>query len=158
MTCQKLDGDSMQREKYNAVFKSVAEFFSVLSNSDRIRILTLLHERDMDVNELHTLLNLSQPRVSQQLKLLKLHHFVTERREGKHIFYGIKDEGIAKIVEQTLKLEAVELSSDKNTVMLINELVELWKERMKNINRNISTVILIISLTINPRILIEYLT
>ena len=54
----------MQREKFNCVFKSASDFFGILANPDRIKILGFLQKGEMDVTEIHEKLEISQSRVS----------------------------------------------------------------------------------------------
>lgn len=121
----------MQSEKYCTIFKSIAEFFGVLGNVDRVRILALLIEKQRDVNEIHELLNISQPRASQNLKALRLHHIISEKKNGKHVYYSINDNKIADIMEKVFRLKAIELSTDKETEPVLKELAELWHNKTK---------------------------
>lgn len=122
----------MQSEKYCTVFKVIAEFFSVLSNADRVRILALLLEKPRDVNEIHELLNISQPRTSQNLKKLKLHHIISEKKHGKHVYYSIKDDRLAEIIEKIFQLKSLELSTNKEEEPILKELTQLWHDKIKS--------------------------
>lgn len=116
----------MQRKKFNCIFKSVSELFGVLSNPDRIKILGFLQEEELDVHRIHEMLDISQSRVSQNLKILKLYSFVSERREGKHVYYSLKDKRISQIVEAAFQLQACDRNSNDEVADLVNELVSLW--------------------------------
>lgn len=116
----------MNREKFNEVFKSVSDFFSLLSNPDRVKIIGLLLKKEMDVNELHETLQISQSRVSQHLKLLKLNSLVEERREGKHVYYHVKDPRVSKVIESVIQFQMLGAVSDSETIALMNELFTLW--------------------------------
>jgi DNA-binding transcriptional ArsR family regulator len=118
----------MQREKFNCIFKSVSDFFGVMANADRLKILGFLQKGELDVQRIHEMLDISQSRVSQNLKLLKDHSFVKERREGKHVYYSLKDARISKIVEAAIQLQASDLNSEKQIADLLNELVSLWNK------------------------------
>lgn len=115
----------MNREKFNTVFKSISGFFGLLSNPDRIKILGLLTREEMDVLALQEKLQISQSRVSQHLKLLKLNNLVEERREGKHVFYHIKDANVTRVVESAIQFQMVSCT-DPETIALFNELFSLW--------------------------------
>ncbi len=121
----------MQSEKYCKVFKSISEFFGVLGNVDRVRILALLIEAPRDVNEIHELLSISQPRTSQNLKALKLHHIISEKKVGKHVYYSINETEIAELIEKVFKLKAIELSTDKGAEPVLKELAELWHNKIR---------------------------
>ncbi len=55
----------------------------------RLQIIKLLQIREMCVCELAAVLNLSSPRISQHLAVLKRTKIVKERREGKWIYYSL---------------------------------------------------------------------
>lgn len=55
----------------------------------RLQIIKLLQSREMCVCELAAVLNLSSPRISQHLAVLKRANIVKERREGKWIYYSL---------------------------------------------------------------------
>ncbi len=115
----------MNREKFNGVFKDISNFFGLLSNSDRIKILGLLIKQELDVHAIQEKLKISQSRVSQHLKLLKLNSLVEERREGKHVYYHVKDPNISKVVESAIQFHMVSVT-DPETIALFNELFTLW--------------------------------
>lgn len=115
----------MNREEFNSVFKSISNFFGLLSNPDRVRILGLLIKQEHDVHEIQEKLNISQSRVSQHLKLLKLNNLVEERREGKHVHYHVKDTNVAKVVESAIQFHMVSLT-DPQAINSLNELFSLW--------------------------------
>ena len=70
----------------------LTEFFKVLGNPTRIRILLLLMEQDSCVGDLAEQLGITQSAVSHQLHLLKSNKLVRRRRDGKMIFYTLVDE------------------------------------------------------------------
>lgn len=116
----------MQRKKFENLFKSVSDFFGILSNPDRVKILGLLINKERDVNEIHDILEISQSRVSQHLKLLKLNSLVQERREGKHIFYSIKNPDVSKVVETAFRVQTAGIVLDPESMATLNELINLW--------------------------------
>lgn len=63
--------------------------FSILSDKTRLRILLLLMDNELCVCEIFAALDLSQPRVSQQLAILKQSKIIKDRRVGKWIYYKI---------------------------------------------------------------------
>ena len=62
--------------------------FKALGEPSRLRILKVLSEREFCVCELEEILEMSQPRVSQHLRVLKHAGLVTERREKQWCFYA----------------------------------------------------------------------
>jgi DNA-binding transcriptional ArsR family regulator len=59
------------------------EFFKMLENPTRIRILLLLMEQDANVGDLAEQLGITQSVVSHQLNLFKLNKLVRRHKDGK---------------------------------------------------------------------------
>ena len=78
----------------------LTEFFKMLGNPTRIRILLLLMEQDANVSDLAEQLGMTQSAVSHQLNLLKSNKLVRRRRDGKMIFYALVDEHVQMIIEK----------------------------------------------------------
>ncbi len=66
------------------------ENLKILSDSTRLRLLTLLLKEELSVAELQEILGMAQSRISSQLALLRQAGFVTDRREGKKAFYSLR--------------------------------------------------------------------
>ena len=77
----------------------LAELFKVFGDSTRIRILFVLFEAEVCVCDLAESLNMTQPAISHQLKILKQAKLVTGRREGKSVIYSLADEHIQKLFQ-----------------------------------------------------------
>ncbi len=78
----------------------LTEFFKVLGNPTRIRILLFLMEQDANVSDLAEQLGITQSAVSHQLNLLKSNKLVRRRRDGKMIFYTLVDEHVQMVIEK----------------------------------------------------------
>jgi len=78
----------------------LTEFFKMLGNPTRIRILLLLMEQDANVSDLAERLGMTQSAVSHQLNLLKSNKLVKRRRDGKMIFYALADEHVEMVIEK----------------------------------------------------------
>ena len=88
------------------VTKELADFLSVLSHPHRIRIVEELRETERDVNSLQEALGISHSGVSQHLMVLRSHRLVSERREGRRVFYQLLQPEIASwLMEATRFLE-----------------------------------------------------
>ena len=66
------------------------ENLKILSDSTRLRLLTLLLKEELSVAELQEILGMAQSRISSQLALLRQAGFVSDRREGKKAFYSLR--------------------------------------------------------------------
>ena len=78
----------------------LTEFFKMLGNPARIRILLLLMEQDANVSVLAEQLRMTPSAVSHQLNLLKSNKLVRRRRDGKMIFYALVDEHVQMVIEK----------------------------------------------------------
>ena len=77
------------------VAKELAELLGVLAHPNRIRIIEELREGERDVNSLQAALGISHPGVSQHLMLLRVHRLVSERRQGRQVFYHLRKPELA---------------------------------------------------------------
>jgi len=71
----------------------MVSLFKALSDETRLRILNLLREKELCVCELMDVLEMPQPRISHQLRILKEAGLVVDRREGKWIIYALEERG-----------------------------------------------------------------
>jgi DNA-binding transcriptional ArsR family regulator len=79
--------------------KKLAELFGLLSNPNRVRLIEELSRRgEMDVTSLEAELGISHSAVSQHLSLLRAHRIVSERRDGRHVFYRLTQFRLAEWV------------------------------------------------------------
>ena len=82
---------------------TLADLFKVFGDPTRIKILYLLLEGELCVNDIAASLGMSQSSISHQLKTLKQHRLVKFRRNGKTIFYALDDEHVVNILNQGLE-------------------------------------------------------
>jgi len=75
------------------------EFMKALAHEGRLLILCRLATGEKSVTELEELLSSRQAAVSQQLARLRLEGLVNHRREGKTIYYSLKDERAIRMLE-----------------------------------------------------------
>ena len=72
-----------------ATMRDTAGIFKALSDETRLRVMKLLGVRELCVCELMQVLNMSQPRISRHLGVLKNAGLVNDHREGKWVFYSL---------------------------------------------------------------------
>ena len=88
------------------VTKELADFLGTLSHPHRIRIIEELRAGEHDVNSLQEALAISHSGVSQHLMVLRANRLVSERREGRRVFYRLRQPEIAGwLLEATRFLE-----------------------------------------------------
>ncbi len=78
----------------------VAELFRAFSDTSRVRLLSMLAERELNVNTLASLVGISESAVSHHLRGLRQMGLVKARRDGKEVFYRIEDEHIINLFQQ----------------------------------------------------------
>jgi ArsR family transcriptional regulator len=88
--------ESMPKEE---LLYDLADFFKVVGDTTRIKILHALLVAEMCVCDLSSLLNISQSAVSHQLRTLRQANLVRFRKQGKVVFYSLKDEHIRQIIQ-----------------------------------------------------------
>ena len=76
------------------VFSEGAQFFKVMGDGTRFKILWALDKHELCVCDLAHLLGMSKSAVSHQLRRLRENKLVTARREGKMVFYTIADDHV----------------------------------------------------------------
>jgi ArsR family transcriptional regulator len=79
--------------------KSV-QLFKAFGDQTRYKILFLLSEKSLTVNELAEIIEISQSAISHQLKLLRQTGLVRGQRDGQRINYQLSDRHIITIFEQ----------------------------------------------------------
>ena len=85
------------------ILYEIAELYKIFADSTRIKILYVLFEAEMCVNDIAQLLNISTSAISHQLRILKQAQLVKFRREGKTIFYSLSDDHVRTILNQGME-------------------------------------------------------
>ena len=78
----------------------LADLFKIFGDTTRVKILYSLFESEMCVCAIAELLNMTQSAISHQLKVLKDANLVSNRREGKTIYYFLADDHVRSIIMQ----------------------------------------------------------
>src|SRR5512139_2953448 len=74
-----------------AVAQRLPSVYKSLSDPTRLRIISLLAEREFCVTDLAAALEIEQSTLSHQLRDMRAQRLVTFRREGRHVFYRLDD-------------------------------------------------------------------
>ncbi|MBQ6842659.1 MAG: helix-turn-helix transcriptional regulator [Firmicutes bacterium] len=77
-----------------------AELFKMFGDSTRIKILYVLSEAELCVQDIAQLVGMNQSAISHQLRILKQSRLVRSRREGKQVYYSIADSHVRTIIDQ----------------------------------------------------------
>jgi DNA-binding transcriptional ArsR family regulator len=110
------------------VAKELGHLFSVFSHPDRIRIVEELRDGERDVNALQVALGVSHSRTSQNLAILRAHRIVSERREGRHVYYRLVEPDIARWVLDGLSFIEADIEQVRARQSAIDEARQLWQQ------------------------------
>jgi ArsR family transcriptional regulator len=80
----------------------LADLFSALSDPTRLRIISVLLEREMNVGDIAAQLEMTESAVSHQLRGLRYMHLVRSRKNGRQVFYSLDDDHVAKLYRMGL--------------------------------------------------------
>ena len=94
---EKIDTARKQLPGYD-VIDSIAQFFGLLSDPTRLKIVIVLKKEELCVHEIARAIDLSISAVSHQLRLLKTAKMVKNRRNGKMVYYSLDDEHIEQLL------------------------------------------------------------
>ena len=72
------------------------------ADATRLKILCLLRDGEVCVHTIVEALDISQSGISHQLRLLRNLRLVTNRKEGRHVFYRLTDDHVATMLENAL--------------------------------------------------------
>lgn len=77
----------------------MAEFFSLLGDANRLRILSVLAQKELCVCDLAAALDMSESAVSHQLRTLRAMRLVSYRKRGRNVFYNLQDSHVLNLYQ-----------------------------------------------------------
>jgi ArsR family transcriptional regulator len=92
-----------------------ARLFHALSDETRLRILERLREGERCVCEMTDALDAAQSRLSFHLKVLKEAGLVTDRREGRWMYYAVEREALAEAAELMERLTSEPTAAERRS-------------------------------------------
>ena len=72
----------------------LSEFYKIFADETRLRILDVLLNKPLCVNEISEILDMTQSAISHQLKNLRASNLVKTEKIGKNVYYSISDDHI----------------------------------------------------------------
>ncbi len=94
------------------LFTQLAEFFKIIGDPTRTKILFVLDQNEMCVCDIANVLNMTKSSISHQLATLRKSGIVKSRREGKEVYYTLDDEHIKQVFE--IAIEHIEHKNEEN--------------------------------------------
>ena len=80
----------------------VAELFRAFSDTSRVRLISLLADREMNVGALAEAVGVSESAVSHHLRGLRQMRLVRARKDGRQVYYMLDDDHVAALFRQGL--------------------------------------------------------
>lgn len=77
----------------------MAEFFSLLGDSNRLRILSTLAQQELCVCDLAATLEMSESAMSHQLRTLRAIRLVSYQKRGRKVFYRLQDHHVLELYQ-----------------------------------------------------------
>lgn len=81
----------------------VAELFRAFSDTSRVRILSVIVEREVNVSQLAELVGVTESAVSHHMRGLRQMRLVKTRRDGKEVYYSVDDPHIIALFQQGIR-------------------------------------------------------
>ena len=82
------------------IMYELSELFKVFADLTRIKLLYVLFDGELCVQDIAEKLDMTQSAISHQLRVLKSAKLVKGRRDGKQIYYALADEHVKTIIGQ----------------------------------------------------------
>ena len=97
------------------LFYKIADFYKLLGDTTRMKILYALDKSEMCVCDIANLLSMSKSSISHQLGTLRRSGIVRCRKEGKEVYYMLDDNHIKTVIEIGIEhIEHKENGGNKN--------------------------------------------
>ena len=96
------------------LFDKLAEFFKIIGDTTRTKILFALDQNEMCVCDIANVLGMSKSSISHQLSMLRKSGIVKYRKEGKEVYYTLDDEHVQQVFE--VGIEHIEHKENENLI------------------------------------------
>lgn len=93
-----------QLAKDEELLPQLAEFYKLLGNVTRLKILLALAHGELCVCDVAHVLGLTVAATSHQLKLLRDQGWLAMRNDGKMVYYRLRGEGLLKALKSDFRL------------------------------------------------------
>ena len=84
------------------ILSGVAEFWKVMGDPTRCKMIFALQQNEMCVCDLANVLSMTKSSISHQLSKMKSSGVVKSRRSGKIVYYSLDDAHVSEIFSMTL--------------------------------------------------------
>lgn len=91
--------DQIPEEK---TFDNLAEFFKLIGDPTRLKILFALDKEEVCVCDIANILSMSKSSISHQLAVLRKSEIIKCRKQGKEVYYTLDDNHVNEVFEIAL--------------------------------------------------------
>ena len=91
--------DTLSKMPEKELFQKLADFFKMIGDPTRTKILFALDQNEMCVCDIANVLEMTKSSISHQLATLKQSGIVKYRKEGKEVYYTLDDEHVKQVFE-----------------------------------------------------------
>ncbi len=96
---QDIVNDTLKNMIDENLLNKLAEFFKILGDTTRTKILFALNQNEMCVCDIANVLNMSKSSISHQLGTLRRSGIVKCRKQGKEVYYMLDDDHVKQLFE-----------------------------------------------------------
>lgn len=104
--CNVIHENKVKESKKNMLklrtIEDLSNFFKILGEPTRIKILNTLDNNEMCVCDIANVLNMTKSTISHQLNILRINNIVKYKKVGKEVYYTLDDEHVKKVFEIAL--------------------------------------------------------
>lgn len=86
----------------DACLNQLSDFYKVMGDPTRLRILMALEKTELCVSDLALVLDMTRSAISHQLRSLKAAKLVKSRKDGKTVYYSLDDEHVHSVINVAL--------------------------------------------------------
>ena len=94
--------EGRRRARAPSEYAAAAEIYRALGDSTRVKIIDELLHQELCTSDLAEIIGLSEPAVSQHLRLLRTQRVVTSHRHGQRVFYALDDDHVRDLLSLTM--------------------------------------------------------
>ena len=99
MVHKEMVDDTLSKMPNTETLNNLANFFKIMGDATRCKLLFALLQNEMCVCDLANVLSMTKSSISHQLSKMKDVGLVKCRKSGKTVYYSLDDEHISKIFE-----------------------------------------------------------
>ena len=95
--------NAIDRMPHDDKLKKISDFYKILGDMTRCKIIHALGGGEMCVCDLASTLSMTKSSISHQLGKMREYGVVKYRREGKEVYYSLDDEHVSAIFNLTFE-------------------------------------------------------